>query len=77
MKPVCSCTNSAPWPIMARLAMGGLNRYYICPRCGAIREEVCDTAGLVVAVRCCGFWKMKSGRGGVIGRLQGSAVCQQ
>ena len=36
---------------MVRLAVGGLNRYYICPRCQAIREEVCDRAGLILGVR--------------------------
>jgi hypothetical protein len=36
----CDCTGSPPWPAMIRLHAGGPNRYYLCPECGAIREDV-------------------------------------
>ena len=36
----CDCTGSPPWPAMIRLHAGGPNRHYLCPECGAIREDV-------------------------------------
>ena len=47
---VCDCTGRPPWPVMTRLHVGGLNRYYLCPECGAIREEICQPDGTITAV---------------------------
>jgi hypothetical protein len=36
----CDCTGSPPWPARGHLHAGGPNRYYLCPECGAVREDV-------------------------------------
>lgn len=35
----CDCIGP-PWPVMVRLHGGAPNRYYLCRRCGAVREDV-------------------------------------
>ena len=32
---------------MIRLHAGGPNRYYLCPECGAVREDVCRGRAIV------------------------------
>ena len=36
----CDCTGSPPWPAMIRLHAGGPKRYYLCPECGAVKEDI-------------------------------------
>ena len=36
----CDCTGASPWPVMLRVHVGGeLSRFYLCRRCGTIREN--------------------------------------
>jgi hypothetical protein len=43
----CDCTGP-PWPSMLRLHAGGtLARFYLCQRCGAIREDKTQTDGTI------------------------------
>jgi len=53
MKPeaLCTCTGGPPGPEMMRLSVGGLNRYFLCTRCKAIREEGCRRDGTIAHVR--------------------------
>jgi hypothetical protein len=44
---ICACSNRA----MQRLNVGGLNRYYFCTECSRIREEICDSGGVIAYVR--------------------------
>jgi hypothetical protein len=43
----CDYTSSPPWPAMVRLHAGGPNRYYVCPKCCAIREDVYQGGAIV------------------------------
>ena len=43
----CDCTDSPPWPAMIRLHAGGPNRYYLCPECGAVREDIYQGGAIV------------------------------
>lgn len=48
----CDCTGRTPWPAMIRLHVGGeMNRYYLCRRCGTIREHVCRSDGTIIENR--------------------------
>lgn len=49
----CNCTGAPPWPGMARLAasVARPDRYFVCPECGAIREEICRADGSIEQVR--------------------------
>lgn len=47
----CGCTRSAPWPVMERLHVAMRNRYYLCPMCKTIREELYDDLGAMVKAR--------------------------
>lgn len=45
----CDCFRTAPWPTMILLHGGReLNRYYLCPRCGTIREDALGPDGTIV-----------------------------
>lgn len=46
----CDCTSSPPWPPMIRLHAGGPDRYYLCPACGAVREDIYRDRAIVA--RC-------------------------
>jgi hypothetical protein len=48
----CDCTGRPPWPAMLRVHAGGeINRYYLCRRCGSIREHVCRADGTILDSR--------------------------
>lgn len=40
-QPYCDCFRAHPWPAMLLLYIGrGSRHYYVCPRCGTIREDI-------------------------------------
>lgn len=43
----CDCTGMSPWPAMMRLHGGSPHRYYLCRRCGAVREDVYSAGAIV------------------------------
>jgi len=43
----CDCVGTPPWPAMMRLHGGAPNRYYLCRRCGALREDVYRDGAIV------------------------------
>lgn len=43
----CDCTGVPPWPAMMRLHGGAPHRYYLCRRCGAVREDVYRNGAIV------------------------------
>ena len=43
----CDCTASPPWSAMIRLHAAGPNRYYLCPECGAVKEDVYHGGAIV------------------------------
>ena len=46
---ICDCMVSPPWPAMLRLPTGrASSRYYLCPRCGTVREDFQRPDGTVV-----------------------------
>ena len=48
VKVSCDCFRAAPWPVMHVLDVArGTRRYYVCPRCGTIREDFCRPDGTV------------------------------
>ena len=47
----CDCTGSTPWPVMVRLSVGGLNRYYLCYGCERVREEIGRPDGAIAGVQ--------------------------
>ena len=46
----CDC-DGPPWPEMPRLNAAGLNRYYLCRRCGTVREDLCRHDGTIISTR--------------------------
>jgi hypothetical protein len=45
----CDCFTTVPWPALYWLHIDlGLSRYYLCRRCGTIREDFCRPDGTVV-----------------------------
>jgi hypothetical protein len=45
----CDCFGMRPWPAMLMLHVGReSSRYYVCPRCGTVREDVLRPDGTVV-----------------------------
>ncbi len=51
MTVVCDCTAAPPWPPMTRLHVAGTSRWYLCRRCGAVREDVCRGDGTILGTR--------------------------
>jgi hypothetical protein len=43
----CDCIGSPPWLAMIHLHAGGLNRYYLWPECGAVKEDVYQGRAIV------------------------------
>lgn len=42
----CDCTQTTPWPAMLSIHVGRkARRYYLCPRCGTVREDVARADG--------------------------------
>ena len=76
---VCDCTAAPPWPPMTRLHVAGTSRWYLCRRCGAVREEVCRVDGTILETR----WHSEGGDGlpgvvaGEVGELMERVECEQ
>jgi hypothetical protein len=49
--PYCDCTGGPPWPPMMRIHTNTASRYYLCRRCGTIREDVCRPDGTIIEAR--------------------------
>ena len=46
----CDC-DGPPWPEMARLHVGGPFRWFVCPKCSTIRQEIVNPDGTTAGVR--------------------------
>ena len=44
----CTCTGRSPWPEMSRLLGPGPDRFYVCPECDRVREQVCRPDGTII-----------------------------
>ena len=42
----CDCIGP-PWPEMRRLQVGGLSRWFVCPECRVIKEQVFEGAIII------------------------------
>jgi hypothetical protein len=55
----CDCFRASPWPAMLCLYIDrAARRYYLCPRCGTVREDVARLDGSTAVAH---FYRPESG----------------
>jgi hypothetical protein len=52
MPEVCCVCVGPPWLPMIRLHIEGLDRWYVCPRCGRVRQEMYQPGRETASVIC-------------------------